>query len=151
MCLCALACMCVCVSVCGVQETETAHKLKVLYIIYYKRKFTHASWKETQIKTTHNYLLDFYGFNMLFVLLSLCFYWNLLRSVVWFSAFVPLQKGHTISYCNSPVLKHIFSIGCLTCGVTVSMSAFLACHQCSCAGSSLAWGLHLRALVYGIF
>ena len=25
--------------------------------------------------------------------------------------------------------------------VTVSMSAFLACHQCYCAGSSLAWGL----------
>ena len=28
-----------------------------------------------------------------------------------------------------------------TRGVTVSMSAFLACHQCYCAGSSLAWGL----------
>ena len=35
--------------------------------------------------------------------------------------------------------------------VTVSMSAFLACHQCYCAGSSLAWGLNLRAVVYGIF
>ena len=38
-----------------------------------------------------------------------------------------------------------------TRGVTVSMSAFLACHQCYCAGSSLAWGLNLRALVCGIF
>ena len=38
-----------------------------------------------------------------------------------------------------------------TCGVTVSMSAFLACHQCYCAGSSLAWGLNLRAVVCGIF
>ena len=38
-----------------------------------------------------------------------------------------------------------------TRGVTVSMSAFLACHQCYCAGSSLAWGLNLRAVVYGIF
>ena len=36
-------------------------------------------------------------------------------------------------------------------GVTVSMSAFLACHQCYCAGSSLAWGLNLRAVVCGIF
>ena len=36
-----------------------------------------------------------------------------------------------------------------TRGVTVSMSAFLACHQC--AGSSLAWGLNLRAVVCGIF
>ena len=32
-----------------------------------------------------------------------------------------------------------------TRGVTVSMSAFLTCHQCYCAGSSLAWGLNLRA------
>ena len=36
-------------------------------------------------------------------------------------------------------------------GVTVCMSAFLACHQCYCAGSSLAWGLNLRAVVCGIF
>ena len=38
-----------------------------------------------------------------------------------------------------------------TRGVTVSMFAFLACHQCYCAGSSLAWGLNLRAVVCGIF
>ena len=38
-----------------------------------------------------------------------------------------------------------------TCGVTISMSAFLACHQCYCAGSNLAWGLNLRAVVCGIF
>ena len=38
-----------------------------------------------------------------------------------------------------------------TRGVTVSMSAFLACHQCYCAGSSLTWGLNLRAVVCGIF
>ena len=38
-----------------------------------------------------------------------------------------------------------------TRGVTVSMSAFLACHQCYCEGSSLAWGLNLRAVVCGIF
>ena len=36
-------------------------------------------------------------------------------------------------------------------GVMVSMSAFLACHQCYCVGSSLAWGLNLRAVVCGIF
>ena len=44
-------------------------------------------------------------------------------------------------------------LGCLgaTCGATVSMSAFLACHQCYCAGSSLAWGLNLWAIVCGIF
>ena len=34
-----------------------------------------------------------------------------------------------------------------TRGVTVSMSAFLACHQCYCTGSSLAWGLNLRTVV----
>ena len=39
----------------------------------------------------------------------------------------------------------------VTRGVTVSTSAFLACHQCYCAGSSLAWGLNLRAVVCGIF
>ena len=38
-----------------------------------------------------------------------------------------------------------------TSGVTVSTSAFLACHQCCCAGFSLTWGLNLRALVCGIF
>ena len=38
-----------------------------------------------------------------------------------------------------------------TRGVTVSISAFLASHQCYCAGSSLAWGLNLRAVVCGIF
>ena len=38
-----------------------------------------------------------------------------------------------------------------TRGVTVSMSVFLACHQCYCAGSSLAWGLNLWAVVCGIF
>ena len=36
-------------------------------------------------------------------------------------------------------------------GVTVSTSAFLACHQCYCAGSSLAWGMNLQPLVCGIF
>ena len=45
----------------------------------------------------------------------------------------------------------IYSICGATRGVTVSMSAFLACHQCYCAGSSLAWGLNVRALVCGIF
>ena len=34
-----------------------------------------------------------------------------------------------------------------TCGVMVSASAFLACHKCYCAGSSLSWGLNLRACV----
>ena len=36
-------------------------------------------------------------------------------------------------------------------GVMVSMSAFLACHQYYCTGSSLAWGLNLWAVVCGIF
>ena len=39
----------------------------------------------------------------------------------------------------------------VTRGVTVGMSAVLACHQCYCAGSSLAWGLNLRAVVCDIF
>ena len=38
-----------------------------------------------------------------------------------------------------------------TRGVMVSMFAFPACHQCCYAGLSLAWGLNLWALVYGIF
>ena len=44
-------------------------------------------------------------------------------------------------------------LGCVraTRGVTGSMSAFLACHQCCCAGLSLARGLNLWALVCGIF
>ena len=35
-----------------------------------------------------------------------------------------------------------------TRGVTVSMSAFLACHQCYCAGSSLGWGLNLNYMAF---
>ena len=38
-----------------------------------------------------------------------------------------------------------------TCGVTVSTSAFLSCHQICCAGSSLALGVNLRAVAYVIF
>ena len=38
-----------------------------------------------------------------------------------------------------------------TRGVTVNMSAFLACYQCYCVGLSLVWGLNLRAVVCGIF
>ena len=38
-----------------------------------------------------------------------------------------------------------------TRGVTVSVSAFLACRQYYCAGSSLAWGLNLRAVACGSF
>ena len=45
----------------------------------------------------------------------------------------------------------LFFLRAMTHGVTVSMSAFLACHQCYCAGSSLTWDLNLRAVVCGIF
>ena len=45
--------------------------------------------------------------------------------------------------------KDVIKVGAM-CGVVVSMSAFLACHQCYCVGSSLAWGLNLQALVCGI-
>ena len=38
-----------------------------------------------------------------------------------------------------------------TQGVTLSMSAVLACHQCYCTGLSLAWGLNLQAIVCVIF
>ena len=61
--VCARVCSCVCLSVClsshtsykmtGVPEVETTHKLKVLYIIYYTRNRTRASWKETWIDSTH--------------------------------------------------------------------------------------------------
>ena len=55
--------------------------------------------------------------------------------------------------CLRNGLKHVGNDVDLwaTRGVTVSMSAFLACHQSYCAGSSLAWGLNLRAVVCGIF
>ena len=42
-------------------------------------------------------------------------------------------------------LQFLLVIGA-TRGVTVSMSAFIACYQCCCAGSSLAWG-HLSVCV----
>ena len=67
---------------------------------------------------------------------------------------------HTqINVCTHPAtrfslwekkFKYVFCVGA-TRGVTVSTSAFLACHKCYCAGSSLAWGLNIRAVVCGIF
>ena len=63
-------------------------------------------------------------------------------------------RNHPLNLC---LFVCLFVLSCClqthgaTCGVTVSMSAFLACHQCYCAGPSLAWGLNLRALVCGIF
>ena len=38
-----------------------------------------------------------------------------------------------------------------TRGVTVNTSVFIACHQCCCAGLSLAWGSNLRADVHVTF
>ena len=36
-------------------------------------------------------------------------------------------------------------------GITVCMSAFLACHQCYSVGSRLGWGLNSQALICDIF
>ena len=58
-------------------------------------------------------------------------------------------EGMCLCLLQSPLLA-VHNQGAMR-GVTVSMSAFLACHQCYCAGSSLAWGLNLRAVVCGIF
>ena len=49
-----------------------------------------------------------------------------------------------------PVNPSSSSLSLSTRGVTSSMSSFLACHQCYCAGLSVAWGLNLRPLVCGI-
>ena len=57
-----------------------------------------------------------------------------------------ISPSHSILMPGQPAL--LFGA---TRGVTVSTSAFLSCHQCYCAGSSLAWGSNLRALVCGIF
>ena len=61
--------------------------------------------------------------------------------------FLHIPSSFTYPLPSHTLFLHIPS----TRGVTVSMSAFLACHQCYCAGSSLAWGLNLRAVVCGIF
>ena len=45
------------------------------------------------------------------------------------------------SFISLVYLVCVTTVNGVTCGVTVSMSAFLALHQCYCAGSSLAWGL----------
>ena len=59
------------------------------------------------------------------------------------SKYLPLTLG-LIAYWRQKQETH-------TRGVTVSTPASLACHQYNCAGSSLAWGLNLRAVVFGIF
>ena len=66
-------------------------------------------------------------------------------TIFWSSTFHFLFKA--VSFLPKMAIWRYWA----TRGVTVSMSAFLACHQCCCAGSSLAWGLNLRAVVCGIF
>ena len=66
---------------------------------------------------------------------------------------VTVNVCHTLLWINNDTdfaNTNIVSGGA-TRGVTVSMSAFLACHQCYCVGSSLTLGLNLRAVVCGIF
>ena len=70
--------------------------------------------------------------------------------VSWWLRRPPLERRIGIDPCF-PCGDFTRSSQTETRGVTVSMSAFLACHQCYCAGSSLAWGLNLRAVVCGIF
>ena len=69
------------------------------------------------------------------------------------SVTVTLAKGNKVSVKQNMLTPcsptHVSSDK--TRCVTFSMSAFLTCHQCYCAGSSLAWGLTLRAVVCGIF
>ena len=72
-----------------------------------------------------------------------------------------MERRHFLvssSICFSGLLVWLFpwlttqlQVNGAMCGVTVSMSAFLACHQCYCVGSSLAWGLNLQTVVCGIF
>ena len=81
------------------------------------------------------------------------FIWVLLNATMPFWANWNLYNN--ISRCFLPANSHDVLHTCseqgATRGVTVSVSAFLACHQCYCAGSSLAWGLNLGAVVCGIF
>ena len=67
-------------------------------------------------------------------------------SIVFHFSYVPSSFP-----CVLELSKSIFFVCRATRGVTVSTCAFPACHQCYCAGSSLAWGLNLRAAVCGIF
>ena len=48
---------------------------------------------------------------------------------------------------GSSALEAVIRYSGTTCGVMVSTSTFLACHQCENAG----WALNVRALVRGIF
>ena len=57
----------------------------------------------------------------------------------------------TIMCTGNIIVRFRLDLKGATRGVMVSMSAFLAYHQCYCEGSSLAWGLNLRAVVCGIF
>ena len=51
-----------------------------------------------------------------------------------------LRNSHRIEN-KSQAMMVSWKLSWATRGVTVSTSAFLACHQCCCAGSSLALGL----------
>ena len=67
-----------------------------------------------------------------------------------------ISLHHSLYVCEERILRTVRGLkrsadNMLTGDVTVSMSAFRTSHQCYCAGSSLTWGLNLRALVCGIF
>ena len=65
--------------------------------------------------------------------------------------FVNLPQSVTLGVSSDEIMLSVDSLDLATRGVMVSTSAFLACHQCCWAGSSLACSLNFRALVCDIF
>ena len=63
----------------------------------------------------------------------------------------PAQGGERMGVGEHPLILLLLQSVGATYGGMVNTSAFLAFHQCYCAGSSLTWGWNLQALVCGIF
>ena len=108
-----------------------------------------------KVSTKQNFIF-LHAFQVISMNLMQC--WCIFNWISWFYFSVRFIESRKISAVSLTASKHFNTglqwdvkwIGAMR-GVMVSMSAFLACHQCYCAGSSLAWGLNLRALVRGIF
>ena len=93
--------------------------------------------------------LSLFSCLLLYTLVCCCKFWT--SHAVELTCPWPMKCNRDIKHTQPASQPAVSSHQGVMRGVTVGMSAFLACHQCYCAGSSLTWGLNLLAVVCGIF
>ena len=138
------------ISIHKVQEKKTHESLIILSYLYSQGAGEKDSWVPDYFvlslftRCRRKRLMS----PWLFCSISICI--NFFSSVNCFHNCICSPNSLCFVVASQTCPQTMYVVGA-TRGVTVSMSAFLTCHQCYCAGSSLAWGLNIRAVVCGIF